>query len=587
MKLSVLLAVLVVSTVWAQPDPDTLWTRTYGGELPDRAYCIDETHDGGFIIAGKTENFPYGIYLVMINSQAETLWTRTYNEPDNCIYSIQQTVDGEFIMAGSFSASGTGGHDFFIMKTDNRGDTLWTRRFGGDCDDVAYSVKETSEGGYIAVGYYKRPISYMFCDSDDIYIVKLDPGGDTEWTIILEDPNDDIAYDVQQTSDGGYVIAGTKGSPGNKDYYLVKTNGLGDTLWTRTYGGTAIDRCYALDHTSDGGYVLSGKTTRSGIWIVKTDSNGDTIWTARNEYGAYNEVISIYQMSDEGYIIGGIASMGVGSVQYFLVRTNSQGDTIWARNYGGNYFDICEEILPTRDGGYVMVGLTEIAHPGDIYYYVVKTGPDSYNFPQIAVSLDTLDFGVVTVGEQVEHLLHIYNQGDAPLVLYDVQSTNASFSTNYNSLDSLIYPGDRLSILVAFSPEDTITYNETLSILNNDELVEIALLGTGGILGAGEEPASTIPESYTLHPVYPNPFNAMAVIKYEVPVQGIVRVGVYDVLGRKVATLVDGQVGAGSHQVTWDAGELPSGIYFVQMSARIPMGTAGDFRQVRKVVLLK
>jgi hypothetical protein len=270
---------ILISTISASL-AQTVFQRTYGGNIDDRGYSIQQTSDGGYIIAGITNSFGagnYDVYLIKTNSLGDTLWTHTYGgDIDDWGYSVQQTSDGGYIVAGHTSSFGAGPYDVYLIKTNSLGDTLWTRTYGGDFIDWGYSVQQTSDGGYIITGY-----NYSFADVTDVYLIKTNSVGDTIWTRTYGGTSYDVGYSVQQTSGGGYIIAGYTSSfgAGNYDVYLIKTNSVGDTLWTHTYGGTANDVGLSVQQTSDGGYIIAGITNsfRTGnydVYLIKTNSNG-------------------------------------------------------------------------------------------------------------------------------------------------------------------------------------------------------------------------------------------------------------------------------------------------------------------------
>ena len=202
------------------------------------------------------------------------------------------------------------------------GDTLWTRTYGGVDDDIGYSVQQTSDGGYFVAGYTGVYPQY------DFYLVKTDPDGDTLWTRTYGGSGYDKAHCGVQTSDGGYMVAGGTQSfgAGDWDVYLVKTDGNGDSLWTRTYGGDRWDWARSIQQTSDGGYIIAGLTQSFGagwndVWILKTDANGDTLWTrtcggSDQDYGAF-----VLQTTDGGYIVAG----------YTISLEQAVGMSIWLR----------------------------------------------------------------------------------------------------------------------------------------------------------------------------------------------------------------------------------------------------------------
>ena len=383
---TVLLMLVLAQVSFAQPNPDTLWTRTYGGSGRDEARSVQQTADGGYVLAGYTSSFGaggYDFYVLKTNSQGEPLWTRTYGgSRDDYAVSVQQTADGGYIVAGITGSFGAGSEDFYLLKTNSLGDTLWTRTYGGSSFDEAYSVQQTADGGYIVAGE-----TWSFgAGGWDFYVVKTNPLGDTLWTRTYGGSDYDWAHSIQQTADGGYIVAGWTSSfgAGYDDFYLVKTNSQGDTLWTRTYGGSSsYDYAYSVQQTADGGYIVTGTTYSSGagledFYLVKTNSIGDTLWT--RTYGGSNGdwAYSVRQTADGGYIVaGGSYSFGAGAEDFYLVKTNSSGDMLWTRTYGGSSYDRASSVQQTADGGYIVAGPTWSFGAGGADFYLVKTGPEN------------------------------------------------------------------------------------------------------------------------------------------------------------------------------------------------------------------
>jgi len=255
---------------------DTLWTRTYGGTSGVFGYSIQQTSDGGYIIVGTFGSFGINpqVYLIKTNASGDTLWTRDYGgaNPDYG-FSVQQTSDGGYIVAGYTGFDPD--YQVYLIKTNASGDTLWTRTYGGPAWDYGYSVQQTQDGGYIVAGS-----TASFGNNDQVYLIKTNAFGDTLWTRTYGGPLGDFGYSVQQTQDTGYIVAGRTTSFGNNDQvYLVKTNAYGDTLWTRTYGGPLGDFGYSVQQTQDGGYVVAGYTGSFGnggqVYLIKTDVNGN------------------------------------------------------------------------------------------------------------------------------------------------------------------------------------------------------------------------------------------------------------------------------------------------------------------------
>ena len=357
------------------------WTRTCGGTGSDGANSVQQTSDGGYIIAGYTGSFGAGdtdVYLVKTNASGDTLWTRTYGGTSfDEGWSVQQTSDGGYVIAGTTYSFGAGDCDVYLIKTDASGDTLWTRTYGGTNEDKGRSVRQTSDGGYIIAGY---TCSFGAADYD-VYLIKTNASGDTLWTKTYGRTNDDEGWSVQQTSDGGYIITGTTASVGTGgwDVYLLKTNASGDTLWTRTYGGMSYDYGSSVQQTSDGGYIVAGWTESFGaggndVYLVKTNASGDTIWTRTCGGIHSDEGNSVLQTSDgSDIIVGETWSFGAGGEDVYLIETDASGDTLWTRTCGGTSGDWANSVQQTSDGGYIIAGVTASFGAGGEDVYLIKT----------------------------------------------------------------------------------------------------------------------------------------------------------------------------------------------------------------------
>jgi hypothetical protein len=376
LAMAALAAILVPSSLSAQ----ITFQRTYGGWLDDRAYSVHRTADGGFIVAGRTHSFGAGatdVYLIRTDANGDTLWTKTCGgTDDDCGLSVRQTNDGGYVIAGYTESYGVGG-DAYLIRIDTEGDTLWTRAFGGRSDDLGMSVQQTTDGGYIIAGHIFSSGAGRY----DVYLVKTNASGDTLWTRAFGGTSSEEGYSVQQTTDGGYVIAGLTYSygAGLNDVYLIRTDVNGDTLWTRTFGGTDNDGGTSVQQTSDSGYIIAGTTESFGagnddVYLIKTDASGDTLWT-RTFGGASNEWgYSVQQTSDGGYIMTGYTeSFGAGQTDVYLVKTDAYGDTLWTKTFGGADDDCGLSVRQTSDDGYVIAGWTKSSGAGGEDFYLIKT----------------------------------------------------------------------------------------------------------------------------------------------------------------------------------------------------------------------
>jgi len=354
--------------------------RTYGGAWTDAAQCVQQTQDGGYIVAGGTWSFggQGNLLIVKTDSVGDSMWMRTYggHQYDLC-YSVQQTLDSGYIVVGWTSSFGAGLEDIYLIKLDTQGDTMWTRTYGGGGNDRGYCVQETGDGCYIVAGW----TSSFGAGLGDIYLIKLDTQGDTMWTRTYGGGGNDRGYCVQETGDGGFVITGYTDSfgVGGWDVYLVKTDSLGDSVWTRTFGGISHDLGYSVGQTFDGGYIITGHTYSFGageydVYLIRTDSLVGTVWTKTYGGNGHDGGRSLQQTQDGGYIMGGWTnSFGADVGDVYLVKTDTLGDTLWTRTYGGFTMDYGNHVQQTQDRGYVIAGYTASFGAGMEDIYLIKT----------------------------------------------------------------------------------------------------------------------------------------------------------------------------------------------------------------------
>ena len=340
--------------------------RTYGGDSSDAAWAVQQTADRGYVLAGRTGSFGAGgldAWLVRTDSLGDTLWTRAFGGAAHDIAnSVQQTSDHGYILTGWTTSFGAGDYDAWLIRTDSSSDTLWTRTYGGAAYDGGFSVQVAADHGYILAG---RTSSFG-AGEDDVWLIRTDSLGDVLWSRTFGGIYDDFAFWVQQTPDRGYILACNTESfgPGDQDVWLIKTDSLGDTLWTRTFGGSEWEEVYSVQQTADKGYILTGGTSSFGAgsidaWIIKTDSVGDTLWTKTLGGAVDDYANSAQQTPDRGYMIAGYTlSFGAGDEDAWLIRMDSLGDTLWARTLGGGGDEWLNSVRQTADRGYILVGTT-------------------------------------------------------------------------------------------------------------------------------------------------------------------------------------------------------------------------------------
>ena len=313
--------------------------------------------------------------------------------------SIQQTTDGGYIVAGWSTSIGgdvtgnNGGVDYWIVKLDANGNITWQKSLGGTGGDHAYSIQQTTDGGYIVAGNSTSNDGDVtgFIGSWDYWIVKLDANGNITWQKSLGGSNGDEAYSIQQTTDGGYIVAGwslsndgnVTGNNGSSDYWIVKLDATGNITWQKSLGGSGVDFAYSIQQTTDGGYIVAGYSNSNNgdvtgnngsndFWIVKLDTTGNITWQ-KSFGGSGNETAwSIHQTIEGGYIVAGWSLSNDGNVtgnngssDCWIVKLDASGNIISQKSLGGSNVDAAYSIHQTTDGGYIVAGWSD-SNDGDV-----------------------------------------------------------------------------------------------------------------------------------------------------------------------------------------------------------------------------
>jgi len=356
------------------------WARTYGGSDLDRAFFIQQTSDGGYITAGYTASAGAGIsdfWILKLSLAGVIEWQYAYGgSGEDVAYAVQETSDEGYIIAGYTYSFGVGESDYWILKLDSEGDVEWEFTYGGIGDDAAYAIQETSDGGYIVAGYthpFGAPIS-------DTWILKLTSEGDIEWQHIYGGAGSDKAYSIQETSDGGYIVAGSTQylSTMDLDFWVLKLTSVGFFEWQRIYGGLGDDVAYFIQETSDEGFIVAGDSNSFGnkqseLWVLKLTSIGQIEWESIYGGSDNDYLNSIKETSDGGYVvIGNTYSFGAGDSDILALKLSSAGDIEWQRSYGGSEEDVGYCIQETSEGGYVAAGYTDSFGAGESDFLILK-----------------------------------------------------------------------------------------------------------------------------------------------------------------------------------------------------------------------
>lgn len=323
--------------------------------------------------------------LFAVPAFAELKWEKFYGGSYSDLgRDVKPTPDGGYIVAGHTHSYGPGTPSYsngYVVKTDSLGDTLWTRFYGSGASDDFCAVAQTSDSGYLLAG----STELIGVELRDVYVVKTNAQGDTLWTRTWGGADYENGFAVVATSDsGGLIVGNTKSfGAGFFDVYAIRVDGSGNTLWTRTYGWSGFDTGHGVAPTGDGGFIIVGYTNSYGdddVLLVRINASGDTLWTRHPDAapGTSDHGMSIRKTSDNGYIICGYAWIST-YYDFFLMKTDSLGSILWKRSWGGSAYDYGNCAVPTSDGGYIVTGMTECFGAGGYDVWLIKTdaGGDS------------------------------------------------------------------------------------------------------------------------------------------------------------------------------------------------------------------
>jgi hypothetical protein len=314
-----------------------------------------------------------------------TAWTKTFGGADyDYGMSVRQTSDGGYIITGYTASYGAGDYDVWLIKADSSGNMAWNKTFGGSDVDYGQSVQQTSDGGYVVAGY---TASY---GAGDVWLIKTDPSGNMAWNKTFGGSHGGRGYSVQQTSDGGYIIVGSTELYGTGDYdiWLIKTDPSGNMAWNKTFDCSYYDCGRSVQQTSDGGYVVAGYAQSYGaglsdVWLIKTDSSVTMAWNKTYGSSDYDYAFTVQQTLDGGYIIAGqTASHVARDLDIWLIKTDSSGTMAWNKTFGSSDFDIGNSVQQTLDGGYIIAGYTNSYGAGGSDVWLIKadsSGDETWN----------------------------------------------------------------------------------------------------------------------------------------------------------------------------------------------------------------
>ncbi len=380
------------STVIIDPPQDTdtplevVFTKTYGGSQDDSFQDVIATSDGGFAALGYSQSVDGDItdnttqvnmyWVVKTDADGNIQWSKTYGgSADDRGQQILQTNDGGYALVGFAKSSdgdatqNAGFADQWIVKLDSSGEIQWQKSFGFSGSDQAFSIIQTTDGGYFTAGFLDVTASGGAGDEGrhgvgEFWGHKLDANGNLIWRRYFGGTNNDRAYAVVETQDEGLLLVGATESTdfditeskGSYDFWAVKLDLQGNLLWQKNYGGSEIDIAYAVTKTQDGNFLLVGDTRSTDgdvtnfkgaadVWLVKIDGQGNLLWQ-KTLGGASFDTARDATTQGNGFVVTGASrstegdlTENKGQTDFWIMQLDGTGDILWQKTIGGDDLD--------------------------------------------------------------------------------------------------------------------------------------------------------------------------------------------------------------------------------------------------------
>ena len=372
-----------------------VWEQTYGNQNDfdnKIGYSIIEINDGGYVLTGTDNN---ELFILKLDVYGNEVWYNTYPSKE-LGYDIKQTTDNGFIITGW---EWNNQYDIFLLKIDSDGNEQWSKTFGGQGDDYSYSLEITSDNGFIISG--EKDYSGI--------LIKTDINGLEQWN---RSNYCGIITKITKTNDNGYILSCREGN-------ILKINSEGDIEWTNSFN---LNWVKSIEQTSEGGYIFVGigyvfvgigNVNITGLTLVKLDNKGNQSWT--QTYGGFDgsSYPVVKQTFDNGFIITGRKNIELDSNNemeddvIWLLRTNSSGDLLWDKVYGGLEQDVSYSLEITSDEGYIISGTSDSFDNFEDRIYVIKTN----SFGNIT---STFEIPLPNPNRKIEKIVNIKGQEIKP-----------------------------------------------------------------------------------------------------------------------------------------------------------------------------
>lgn len=396
-------------TIPSKINPEIALIKTFGGSNTEIAQSVVKTSDGGYAITGYTlsnnndfsnKTTTDADYFILKFSSDDVLeWNKIYGGTnDDRASDIIQTSDGGFAILGySKSSDGNvtenfGAQDFWMTKLNANGNLEWQKSFGFVGRDIGTTLIQTADDGYLISGELDVTASGGQGNSSrstiasrhaggDYWAIKISSSGTKEWSKYFGGNFTDTPYGVVQTTDGGYIIAGTSDSSdtnisnnlGTYDFWVVRISVTGTLIWEKNFGGSEIDEARDIIETNDGNFIIVGDTRSSDkkvsknnggadLWVVKINIDGELLWEKNFGGSSFDVARSINKASDGGFIISGSSRSldngftNQGQNDAWLLKISSNGEKEWQKFIGGSEIDVFYDAVELNSGNIIAVG---------------------------------------------------------------------------------------------------------------------------------------------------------------------------------------------------------------------------------------
>jgi hypothetical protein len=356
MKTYILLILLIFSTnIFGQI---TFQKNIQNLSSSQTALSIAATSDGGYLVSGAAlVPFSSGdVFVMKVSALGDIVWTKIFSgSNDGAAYDVIETMDHGVISTGYYFNNGS--TSAFLFKLDSMGNFNWMHEYGGSSAETGYSVKQLSDSGFVLAGYTFSQAA----TSEDIYLIRTNSSGNIIWNKTFSGNAHERAYGLALTAEGGFIMTGyTKGFTAiGDDVILIKTDSSGSVVWSKKFGGALDDIGNSVQQTPDGGYVIAGSVGVSGgedALLMRTDGSGNLLWSKKYHHLAHNNFSKVLILPGGEYVLAG-SSTNTGSAgsDFLLVKTDTMGNVLWSNTYGGNMGDLAYGLLKTNDG-FIMTG---------------------------------------------------------------------------------------------------------------------------------------------------------------------------------------------------------------------------------------